>query len=238
MKYLKISIFLTKEKQIRIFKYGVFGNFNFLIKADLEIPIYNQYSMAENIYYYIKHTLPPKLESTTSIDDFISALAEGSAELIDDSMRISLNLPPSYIADIKKEISSYEERVPLYDINFNHIFLINKDNIYPRVLNYNYRFIDENFYSDLIKLSSPTDSDKENLRILSNYDFPQLYQTYIKIFYESFILNSFITNCRRPSFSSGMDHIQPYYTINELNYFAQDWNLSDHLTMDKKELND
>jgi len=85
-------------------------------------------------------------------------------------------------------------------------------------------------------LQQPTENDKNNLRILSLYNMDALYQTYLKIFYESFILDSYITQCKRPSFQSKMDHIKPYYSSAELYYLAYDWNLTDKVTLQPEEM--
>lgn len=131
---------------------------------------------------------------------------------------------------IKREISKYTDSIPLYDVFSNRIFLIHYTNVYPRINYENYRTVSSQFYNNLLELQnheSFTDADKDNLRILSNYDFPTLEQTYNSLFYQSYILNSYITDCRRPSFSSRMNHILPYYGINELYYLGADWDLVD-----------
>jgi hypothetical protein len=175
--------------------------------------------------YYILTSEKYKIEQTDSIDDLILKLADGTAEFISGVQRSELKLPKDYLSNLKIRISSNKSRVPLYDIRFNHIYLIYWKNVYKRIFYDNYRFIDENFYQDLVKLRDPTSTDKENLRILSHYDLDQLKQTYLEIFYDSFVLDHYITSCKRPSFSSQMEHIRPYYDISELYYLALDWNV-------------
>lgn len=177
------------------------------------------------IFYYRLTTSIYKVESTASIDDFIVILYNGIGEFITVTQQSELKLPTDYIQQIKIHISLYRSRVPLYDVTGNHIFLIQEDNIYPRILYDHYRFIDKSFYADLVRIKNPTESDIENIRILSHYDLDLLQQTYLQIFYYSFVFNEYITSCRRPSFSSGLDHINPYYSITELYYMAVDWNL-------------
>lgn len=188
-------------------------------------------------YYYVPISSPYQIESTEYIDDFVTMLFNGSIEFINDEQRKQLKLPENYIQSVRENISLYSERVPLYDISSNHIFLIHRDNVYPRIYFENYRFIDQNFYDDLQNIKKPTSIDKNNLRILSHYDLSKLYTTYMKIFYDSFVVNSYITHCQRPSFFSGMEHIKPYYTINELNYLAYDWNLTNKLSLTTSEIN-
>ncbi|MEM0354224.1 MAG: ADP-ribosyltransferase [Thermoplasmata archaeon] len=196
--------------------------------------------MAHVIYYYAFTSNPHKIESTEFIAELVELLFSGKAKFISNEQRMELKLGEDYFNFLKKEISSYEERVPLYDINFNHIFLVYKENVYPRILYDNYRFIDKNFYQELLKLKNPTEADRENIRILSYYDLDVLFQTYLKIFYQSFVLNSYITTCRRPSFypAYGMEHISPYYTLDELYYLAYDWNLTNKKSFEESEINE
>lgn len=192
--------------------------------------------MANTVYYYVLKSNPYKILSTKIVDDLITLLYENKADFISESQRIELGLPEKYFNDIRIDISKNKNRVPLYDIRSNHIFLIHWENVFQRIYSENYRFVDENFFSDLKKISAPTEMDIENERLLSYYDFDTLEKIYLKIFYKSFVVDSFITNCRRPSFYSGMDHISPYYNINEINYLAYDWNLTDKITYDAKEI--
>lgn len=187
-------------------------------------------------YYYILTSSPYKIESTEILDDLIFLLFTGKAEFISEGQRIELKFPKNYFENLKKIISKYEERIPLYDITVNHIFLIHHENVYPRIYTDNYRFVDKNFLEDLKNLKNPNDADLENIRILSHYDVDVLDKTYMKIFYKSFVLNSYITTCRRPSFYSGMEHISPYYNINELYFLAYDWNLTTKATLSEKEI--
>ena len=184
-------------------------------------------------YYYVDIKSEYKIESTDSIDDLVLLVAEGTTKLITDVQRSELKLPVDYISNVKLEISSYKGRVPLYDIRVNRIYLIMDINVYQRILYDNYRFVDESFYDDLSRLTDPDSHDKENLLILSNYNLNILKQTYFQIFYDSFVLTKYITSCRRPSFSSKMDHIRPYYNADELYYLALDWGL-----IQKSELTD
>jgi hypothetical protein len=192
--------------------------------------------MVNIIYYYVSKSNPYKILSTGNVDELITLLYEDKAEFISDGQRIGLGLSDNYIDTVKKDISKNTNKIPLYDIRSNHIFLIYWENVYQRIYLENYRFVDENFYSDLKNTVAPTDLDLENLRLLSYYDFNTLNKTYLKIFYKSFVVDSFITNCRRPSFYPGMDHISPYYSINEINYLAHDWNLTNKITYDAEEI--
>ena len=188
-------------------------------------------------YYYVLVSDPFEIKTTDYIDDLITILYDGEAEFISDGQRIELKLPNDYFSTIKRQISEYDDKVPLYDIKSNHLFLIHQFNVYPRIYFEDYRFVDKEFYNDLISGKDLSDIDKNNIRILSHYDLDILYSTYMRIFYNSYVINSYITNCRRPSFASGMEHIKPYYTINELYFMAYDWNLTKKLTLNNQEIN-
>lgn len=192
--------------------------------------------MSKKIYYVLT-SKPYNVISTESILDLIILLYNGDAEFISSDQQKDLNLPNNYNNIIRKKISLITERVPLYDIMSNHIYLINNNNVFPRIHYDNYRIIDKNFLNSLNKKKILDDFDKDNIRILSHYDLKILYQTYAKLFYESYVINSFITACQRPSFHSGMDHISPYYTINELYYLAYDWNLTSDPKLSQKQIN-
>lgn len=196
--------------------------------------------MLETIYYYVSPSNPYQILSTEIIDELATLIYEGKADFILPGQITELKLPLNYLENVKRDLSSYFGRVPLYDINSNSIYLIYWENIFPRIFTDNYRFIDKQFLDDLKQLEQLgqlTLNDRENLRILSHYDLETLRQTYLQIFYDSFVVNSYITHCRRPSFSSGMEHIAPYYNINEINYLAYDWKLSDKIIVDQSEIN-
>ncbi len=176
-------------------------------------------------YYYVLRSSVYDIKSTDSIDDLILWLYTGAADFISETQRSELKLKSGYLDKLRGQISSNENRVPLYDIRFNDIYLISAENVYMRIFHENYRFIDKHFYSDLVELADPTESDIQNKRFLSYYSFDVLQQTYLKIFYDSFVINSYITSCRRPSFNARMDHIKPYYDIDELYYLGLDWDL-------------
>mgnify|MGYP003398068167 FL=1 len=189
-----------------------------------------------SVYYYIDTKNDHQIKQTESMEELVELLFEGLAETISDAQRKDLKLGPTYLLDLRKLISKYELRVPLYDITSNHLFLINHDKVYPNIFGRNYRFADQDFLDKISKLKNPTSDDKEIMRILSNYDIKQLQKTYIKIFYKSFVQSHCITNCRRPSFHSGMDHIMPYYTREELYYLAYDWEHIDKVDLTETEL--
>ena len=188
------------------------------------------------IYKYIDINNANKLLETDSIGELIDSLYDEIAILPSESQIISNNLPATYLSDVKKEISKYRDKIPLYDIASNMIYLVHRENVYVRITDDNYRFIDDTFYVELLENEPDLPSDIFNAKFLSNYNLITLQKTYMKIFYESFVLNSYITNCQRPSYRSGMKHIKPYYSTRELYYLGIDWELINVVDLSESEL--
>lgn len=112
-------------------------------------------------------------------------------------------------------LSSYRDRVPLYDIRSDQIWPVHWENVYQRVVIDDYRFLTE----------VREDWPEREKRIASWYDLAVLEETYYRIFYTSFTREKGVTACRKPSYYPGIEHITPYYTVSELLYLAYDWNL-------------
>lgn len=135
------------------------------------------------------------------------------------------------IIRIKKKLSKQMERIPLYDIFSENLYIVNKFNVYNRVVYQHYRFPTKNFLNEL-------KADKENKRelnitgileerkyrklslmisFLESFDLDLLYKTYITVFYlYANEVGKDITTCRRPSFLPHFTHIEPYYSRSEI----------------------
>ena len=159
---------------------------------------------------------------TDSIEELIDLIATGTITPFDQ--------------DTRKLVSSYRERIPLYDIRSDHIYLIDWKNIFERIFYDSYRLIDNDLYQELQEIDDRSPTQQQNLNILSWYDFDILNKIFLKLFYNSFIVNSYITNCTKPAYYQSFPHIDPYYSISEINYFAIDWGLSDKVVFDNKEI--
>lgn len=194
----------------------------------------------DKIYYVLNDNKNQILE-TDDVDYLVQLLFDNKADFISDDqlkhIQLTTDNMEDYFANLRHRISTNKHSVPMYDIYSDRIFPIKWKNVYPRFFYDNYRMIDSKFYKKLLSIKNPDLSDVEKIRILSYYDIRSLQQSYMKLFYKSFIENNYITDCRRPSFYSGVDHISPYYTINEINYLAYDWDISKKFTLDTKELN-
>lgn len=136
---------------------------------------------------------------------------------------------------IKSTMSRLENKVPLYDPITENIYLINRENVYSRVVYQNYRFPDKEIIDDLKKnrdilqkeIEDKNITDKFIIRKLRKYKLmikfmsyfynKTLYDTYIRIFYKySELLGKKITTCKNPSFIPQFNHIKPYLTKGEI----------------------
>ena len=163
------------------------------------------------------------------------------------------------IKEIKIKISKSDIFVPLYDIMTNNLYIINRKNVYDRVVYNDYRFPDK-MILDLIeenkkKYKASLEKTKNKVKerylrktklitdFLSYYDYETLYSTYLKVFYNySSTIRDASFTCHRRSFISYLSHIKPYYGVNELIKYAMNMEKKNIKTnfadMDNKELVD
>jgi hypothetical protein len=140
------------------------------------------------------------------------------------------------LTQIKKDISKVYNKLPLYNIYSDNLYLINDINVYNRVVYNNYRFPSKEYieitkkkYKELEKNIDNYSGDvlilkkrklkkyKVSIEFMENFDLEELYKTYIKVFYEySPEVGKKITLCEKPSFATYFKHITPYYTKNEI----------------------
>ncbi|AYV81210.1 MAG: ADP-ribosyltransferase exoenzyme domain protein [Harvfovirus sp.] len=135
------------------------------------------------------------------------------------------------IALIKRNISKLDDKIPLYDIYSQNLYLITKFNVYNRVVYQHYRFPTKTFIDRLrnavriLEVNQTTDPLEQRKRrklllmvsFLRSFNIDVLQNTYIKVFY--FYANEVgknITTCKRPSFLPHFTHITPYYSRNEV----------------------
>lgn len=123
-------------------------------------------------------------------------------KILDKNYFVNLN-------NLKKDISKINNKIPLYDVYSNNLYLIFRDNVYNRVIYDYYRFPDSFFYNKI--------KNKKITDFLNNFDLPTLENTYINIFYYySNKVGKNLTLCLRPSFLSHLTYIKPYYTRSEV----------------------
>ena len=128
----------------------------------------------------------------------------------------------------KIKLSKYEDYIPLYDIYSDQIFPISKKNIYQRVINNHYRFINDEvkkWIENQFK-KNKNDNLKKNLEIIDNYDLETLYQTSISVIFKySEDLGLRISICKRNSFNKHFFSNDPYYTKDEILNLGLNMNL-------------
>jgi len=143
-----------------------------------------------------------------------------------------------YINDLIKLISINDSYIPLYDAQTKNIYLINRDNVYYRVINDNYRLPDEKIIKYLNKIYEEIKSIKDkniflieylnklekNINFLKNYDLDILKNTYNKILYETNPLYNELTTCLK-SYYLPYQKINPFYTKLELSKLSKIYNI-------------
>jgi hypothetical protein len=108
------------------------------------------------------------------------------------------------------------ERLPLYDIKTDMIYLIFPENIYSRILYQHYRIVTPDFFKEWQK-RHPEKKIEINWKTLN--------EKYYHHFFHSFVDYNMITDCARPSYHPLFTHIKPYFTQDELYYLAYDWEI-------------
>lgn len=164
---------------------------------------------------------------------------------------ITHNLPyDELIQKIKNSISIIEDKIPLYDIYTENIYLINRFNVYYRVVYQNYRFPEQyiiNEFSEKLKKYNKKGKiddlliqrKKKKLELMINFmnsfNIELLFTTYIKVYYK---YSSFVgrnnTLCQHPSFIPTFYHLKPYLTRKEIINLS----LNFDIITQKKEIDD
>lgn len=141
------------------------------------------------------------------------------------------------VDEMKKELSEVEDNIPLYDAFTSNIYIIQKRNVYIRVINHDYRFPDDLIMESvkkirekrLKKISKHPElandavyvrsirKTNQMIDFMNFFDKEILYSTYLKVFYRYApeIGNATYT-CIRRSFIPHKDHLKPYYTRDEV----------------------
>ena len=123
------------------------------------------------------------------------------------------------VQEIKTMVSSNDDYIPLYDVFVSNIYLIQKRNVYIRVVKQNYRFPDEIIMNTIKELSNEKNIKKSKLifEFIGQLDMKTMYEKYLDVFYRySPIANLQTYTCMRKSFISHTEHLQPYYSKDEI----------------------
>lgn len=181
----------------------------------------NKYDIMKKLYY-LEYRVPTD-------DDITKFMTQDSTNHI--MVDFFKNATNDAIKKIKKFISKVEGDMPLFDIVSQNIYIVDKHNVYDNVMYKNYRFPKTSLIEKLAvkrqKLEDMSTSDPITLRKLKKlnlliefmnyFHIPTLYNTYIQVFYKySPQVGQEITVCNKPSFSSHLAYIKPYFTKDEI----------------------
>lgn len=141
------------------------------------------------------------------------------------------------VDEIKNLISTSDSYIPLYDAFTSNIYIVQRRNVYIRVINHDYRFPDALIMESVktarekklakLKKRPELKDDKVFVRgirkadlmieFMEQFDKEILYNTYLDIFYRYApeIGNATYT-CIRKSFMPHKSHLKPYYTRDEV----------------------
>ena len=146
----------------------------------------------------------------------------------------NINTEPS---EIQHDISKTTLFIPLYDAYTTNIYIIQKRNVYIRVIRHNYRFPDALILKSLKSLLKKKISKIENkpeiqndmvymrsirkiklmIEFMAQFDIDTLFQTYLNYFHHySPDLHNATYTCIRRSFMPHKDHLDPYYSVDEV----------------------
>jgi len=184
----------------------------------LKITSYNQ--VIDDLYYQ-KAELPTKKQVQEYLKRKPSAkIKKYMKKDIDDAIK-----------KIKESISRIDHKIPLYYGYSENLYIINKVNVYNRVVYKHYRFPNQ-YLLDMFKQKKKELSAKKHtterllrkynkfklmIKFLDFFDLEILFDTYVRVFYNyANEVGKNITICLRPSFKPHLTHINPYYSRSEL----------------------
>lgn len=141
------------------------------------------------------------------------------------------------VEEIKREISENDSHMPLYDVFTSNIYIVQKRNVYIRVVMHDYRFPDELIIDNIVKTRDRKLKKVQNnpelakdlvymrtirktelmIDFMNQLDHQTLYNTYLSIFYRyAPELGNATYTCLRKSFIPHKSHLSPYYSKDEI----------------------
>ena len=157
-------------------------------------------------------------------DEVMQSLYEGLYSL-------PTNLNDDQLEELKDNISKIDNKVPLYDVYTQNLYLVDRTKTYSAVFKNFFRFPTNKLINQLLErqkylkqyLKSNNDSllARENRKItlikkfMSNFNNNTLLKTYINVLYDVDFAGRNISLCRNPSFIPAFKHIRPYFTKKE-----------------------
>lgn len=147
--------------------------------------------------------------------------------------KIDFSQTPEKIQKDKEYISKLKYQIALYDIKSDNLYLINRDQVYNKVFNENYRFITKNYYNMFMERKQNSLIDKYEkhpfktnhinkysyiINFLQNFDLDIYYRTYIDVLYNVDELGGDLTFKERTDYApmEVLSHIKPYYRKTEI----------------------
>ena len=147
--------------------------------------------------------------------------------------KIDFSQTPEKIQKDKEYISKLKYQIALYDIKSDNLYLINRDQVYNKVFNENYRFITKNYYNMFMEKKQNSLIDKYEkhpfktnhinkysyiINFLQNFDLDIYYRTYIDVLYNVDELGGDLTFKERTDYApmEVLSHIKPYYSKTEI----------------------
>ena len=147
--------------------------------------------------------------------------------------KIDFSQTPEKIQKDKEYISKLKYQIALYDIKSDNLYLINRDQVYNKVFNENYRFITKNYYNMFMERKQNSLIDKYEkhpfktnhinkysyiINFLQNFDLDIYYRTYIDVLYNVDELGGDLTFKERTDYApmEALSHIKPYYSKTEI----------------------
>jgi hypothetical protein len=193
--------------------------------------------------YYLKYTNGDikNIIKDNVIDELYLNLAVLPTE---EELKKYVKNPKEYLKEVKINIAKITKYIPLFDIYTKNLYIINPENVYYRIMEYNYRLPDESivkYIQDTINeytkkkkknkfINDFLETLNKNNKFLNCFDLPTLKKTFYKIYYDNNPQTKDITNCIRPSylpfFKNINSNIKPYFTKTELKMLALNMNLS------------
>jgi hypothetical protein len=125
----------------------------------------------------------------------------------------------------KQKIAEIDTNLPLFDIISQNVYLIPAPEVFTYIKQNHYRIPTEkilNFLENALNIAKTTKLKhklEKNINFLKNYDFDQLFTTYLNVIYSnSNQIGKDITDCRRISFLPYLTNIDssPYYSRSEM----------------------
>jgi hypothetical protein len=183
--------------------------------------------------YYLKYTNGEikNIKEDNVLDELYLKLAVLPSE---EELKKYVKNPKEYLKEVKIKIAKITKYIPLFDIYTKNLYIINPENIYFRIMEYNYRlpdkFIVKNIQDTINDYTKKKIKNKfindfletlnKNIKFLNCFDLPTLKETFYKIYYDNNPQTKDITSCIRPSylpfFKNINPNIKPYFTKTEL----------------------